>query len=110
MPQPGYLRPRNFVVGVFVFVGQVIDVLADVVERNILSSLLKLFELLDTTGLNCRKALTWPLSDFEDTIMSESALRAGVGCIVTRNERDYRQSPVPVLSPAALLEQLLLTA
>ncbi len=38
--------------------------------------------------------------------MSESALRAGVDCIVTRNERDYRRSPVPVCAPAVLLERL----
>ena len=75
-------------------------------SRRILSSLFKLFELLDTTGLDCRKALTSPLSDFEDTIMSESALRAGVDCIVTRNERDDRRSPVSVCSPAELLETL----
>lgn len=60
--------------------------------RNILSSLFKLFELLDTMGLDCRKALTSPLSDFEGAIMSESTLRASVDYIVTRNERDYRQS------------------
>ena len=79
---------------------------SDSESRRILSSLFKLFELLDTTGLDCRKALTSPLSDFEDAIMTESALRAGVDCIVTRNERDYRCSPVPVCIPAELLEKL----
>lgn len=79
---------------------------SDSATRRILSSLFQLFELLDTTGLDCRKALTSPLSDFEDAIMSESALRAGVDCIVTRNERDYRRSPVPVCAPAVLLERL----
>lgn len=79
---------------------------SDSASRRILSSLFKLFELLDTTGLDCRRALSSPLSDFEDAIMSESALRAGVDCIVTRNERDYRHSPVPVCSPGELLEKL----
>ena len=79
---------------------------SDSESRRILSSLFKLFELLDTSGLDCRRALTSPLSNFEDAMMSESALRAGVDCIVTRNERDYRQSPVPVCSPRDLLEKL----
>ena len=38
--------------------------------------------------------------------MAESALRSGMDCIVTRNVRDYRHSPVPICTPGELLEKI----
>ena len=74
--------------------------------RNILSSLLVVFDLLDTTAFDCRKALLANTGDYEDAVMIETALRSGMDCIVTRNERDYRQSPLPVYAPSEFLERL----
>src|SRR4051794_25250667 len=36
----------------------------------------------------------WPGSDFEDNIQVESAIRAGVDCIVTRDPRGFADSPI----------------
>lgn len=74
--------------------------------RRVLSTLFGLFELLDTAGMDCRRAIVSELTDYEDAVMVESALRGGVDCIVTRNLRDYGKSPVQVYSPSAFLEQL----
>ena len=40
-------------------------------------------------------------------IMVETAKRASVDCIVTRNQKDYAKSPVPVFSPGEFLEHLM---
>lgn len=79
---------------------------SDQETRRVLSTLFSLFELLDTAGMDCRRAIASKLTDYEDAVMVESALRSGVDCIVTRNLKDYENSPVPVYSPSAFLEQL----
>lgn len=74
--------------------------------RKVLSALFSLFELLDTAGMDCRRAIPSDLTDYEDAMMSETALRCGMDCIVTRNLRDYEKSPVQVYSPSAFLSQI----
>ena len=74
--------------------------------RCILKNLFELFVLADTMGLDCRQALYSEISDFEDAVMIESALRIDADCIVTRNIRDYEKSPIKVYSPAEFLEVL----
>lgn len=79
---------------------------SDAETRTLLSKLFSLFSLADTHGLDCRRALASPMGDYEDALMAETALRTGMDCIVTRNERDYRASPVPVFTPAEFLRRL----
>ena len=74
--------------------------------RIVLSKLFSLFELLDTAGINCRKAISSDVSDYEDAVMVESALRAGMDCIVTRNTVDYVKSQLLVYVPKDFLQQL----
>ena len=74
--------------------------------RKLLSKLFALLDLLDTTGNDCRQALSSSISDYEDAIMAETAFRTGMDCIVTRNEKDYRNAPVSVYSPAEFLQIL----
>lgn len=79
---------------------------SDKETRKILSKLFSLFELLDTTDMDCRRALSSDLSDYEDAVMVESALRSEMDGIVTRNQKDYEKSAVPVYSPKSLLQLL----
>ena len=65
-----------------------------------------LFDILDTCGIDYRKALTSSIVDYEDAVMVETAARAGMDCIVTRNLKDYAGAPMPVYSPAQLIELL----
>lgn len=76
---------------------------SDKSTRNILTKLCALFGLLDTTALDIRKAISAEVSDFEDAVMIETAVRSGADCIVTRNAKDYTKSPIPVYSPAEFL-------
>ena len=71
--------------------------------RDVLRRLFKLFELADTTGTDCKYALSSDVSDYEDAVMIETAVRTQVDSIVTRNTKDYSKSVVPVLTPDALI-------
>lgn len=77
---------------------------SDKESRRVLNTLFGLFELLDTAGLDCRKAISSEVSDFEAAVMVESAIRAEVNCIVTRNLKDFEKSPIPVYTPSEFLD------
>lgn len=62
-----------------------------------------LFGILDTAGMDCRKAIASELADFEDAVMTETAFRCEMEGIVTRNVKDYKKSPVPVYQPEEFL-------
>lgn len=79
---------------------------SDVETRKILSKLYTLFHLLDTTSLDCRKAISSEISDYEDAIMVETAIRSEMDCIVTRNVKDYAKSLITVYEPSAFLKVL----
>ena len=79
---------------------------SDMETRKILSKLFMLFHLLDTTSLDCRKAISSEMNDYEDAIMVETAVRSGMDCIVTRNIKDYTKAAVNVLDPLAFLKLL----
>jgi predicted nucleic acid-binding protein len=72
-------------------------------------------KLLETRGLMflsvdeqvLRIAEASDMSDFEDAVQASAAEVAGIDFIVTRNQRDFRNSPVPALSPVELLERLM---
>ena len=79
---------------------------SDTETRKILSKLFTLFHLLDTTSLDCRKAISSEIGDYEDAIMVETAIRSEMDCIVTRNVKDYAKSSVKVYEPSALIKLL----
>ena len=74
--------------------------------RKALGILFSLFEIIDTCGIDCRKALTSGVSDYEDAVMIETTARAEIDCIVTRNLKDYAGAPMPVYSPTQFIELL----
>lgn len=47
-------------------------------------------------------ALTLDFADFEDAMQCAVAVSGGAEAIVTRNVRDFRKSPLPVIKPADL--------
>ncbi len=58
----------------------------------------------DTDAL--RFAAQLPMNDFEDALQVAAARACGASFIATRNTGDYRRSPIPALSPSAVLEEL----
>ena len=51
-------------------------------------------------------ALSLPMADFEDAMQVAAAHACGADHIVTRNQRDFADSPVPAITPAQALREL----
>lgn len=70
--------------------------------------LLAFFEILTIEAIDeekLRLALkNEPFTDFEDCLQVECAKTAQVDYIITRNEKDYALSEVPILSPEQFTE------
>lgn len=72
--------------------------------KNALEIIFALFEIIDTSGMDCRKALASEITDYEDAVMVESAVRSGIDCIITRNLKHFAGSPLSVYSPGEFLK------
>jgi predicted nucleic acid-binding protein len=79
---------------------------SDAETRKILVKLYTLFSILDTTSIDCRKAISSEMSDYEDAVMAETAIRSGMDCIVTRNMKDYAKACIQVYQPCDFLNLL----
>ena len=51
-------------------------------------------------------ALSLPMRDFEDAMQVAAAQAAGVQYIITRNIRDFTNSPIPAITPEQALQEL----
>lgn len=74
--------------------------------RDVLAKLFSIFEILDTAGMDFRKAIPSQISNYEDAIMIETAMRTETDCIVTRNIRDYSKAEIPVYTPSEFIQKL----
>ena len=72
--------------------------------RNVISKLISLLGLVDTTSEDIYYAISSNISDFEDAVMVEAAKRSKVDCIVTRNLKDYTKAKITIYSPEQFLE------
>jgi predicted nucleic acid-binding protein len=74
-----------------------------VAAREAIASLLQLVDACDTTASDVSSALSLGIGDFEDAILAATARREKAEYIITRNEKDFVNSPVPAISPAEFL-------
>jgi predicted nucleic acid-binding protein len=70
--------------------------------RRIVSAILRVFSVAAVDGAVVQEALQLPFSDFEDAVTVAAARSAGCECIVSRDPKGFRGSPVPVLTPEAI--------
>jgi len=54
---------------------------------------------------NVYNAMSFTMSDFEDAIIAATALRETAEYIITRDIKDFAQSPVPAITPGDFLRQ-----
>lgn len=71
--------------------------------RRLVGQALDLFELVDNTEADCKRASADPMDDYEDALLAQSAQRAGVELILTWNKKDFARSPVAALTPKEFL-------
>mgnify|MGYP002622337405 FL=1 len=74
--------------------------------RTVITSLLALFELLDTLGIDCQDAIAYENNDYEDAIMISTSVRSGVDGIITRDKNHYRSAPIPVYTADEFVKKL----
>ena len=72
-------------------------------SKNIISTLITLFDVLDVNGEDIGNALASNVTDFEDATIVESALRHHIDAIVTRNAKDFKAAPINVFDPSELM-------
>ena len=81
------------------------------VDRNaaliFIERLTNILTVVPTGSDALRYALSLPMRDFEDAMQVAAAHTAGAAHIVTRNTRDFTDSPIPAIAPAQALRELL---
>ena len=63
------------------------------------------FEIVCGDARMVRASLSSGVSDLEDALQVGAAMAWKAAFIITRNERDFRRSPIPAISPAAYLKR-----
>ena len=71
-----------------------------------ISSIVGLFEVASVSRIVIESALKSKFTDFEDSVLHESARHAGVEYIITRNIKDFKKSKIPVFTPTEFLSIL----
>ena len=72
--------------------------------RKMMSVVSDQFDMLDNIASDVERAAKSKMGDYEDALIAYAAWRNGVDFIITRNETDFKYSPVPVLSPTQFVE------
>ncbi|MGI6220258.1 MAG: type II toxin-antitoxin system VapC family toxin [Coriobacteriales bacterium] len=72
--------------------------------REAMGAVLDIFSVLDVTAGDCQRAYDENPPDLEDAILYNCAHRNNVDAIVTRNKKDFADSPVPALTPCQFID------
>ena len=75
-------------------------------SRETLRRLLSLFEIAPVNRLVIKKAMRSRIFDFEDAVLDEAGILAGVEAIVTRNSKHFAGSTLRILDPIQFLDQV----
>jgi predicted nucleic acid-binding protein len=70
--------------------------------RRIILAIMSVLSVAAVDGAVIQEALEFPMGDFEDAVTAAVARRAGCDCIVTRDPKGFRGSPVRSLTPEAV--------
>ena len=73
--------------------------------RDFIRGLLGWAEVARTGRADALSALDWAMPDLEDALQAAAAVACGAQAIITRNERDFKGSPVPAMTPEAFLRR-----
>ncbi|OKH18166.1 type II toxin-antitoxin system VapC family toxin [[Limnothrix rosea] IAM M-220] len=68
--------------------------------------LLKIMTICDVNKRTLEKAIELGYKDFEDAIQVAAAAPVDLQLIVTRNLKDFKNSPIPAVTPEILIAQI----
>ena len=73
--------------------------------RQLLKDLLQIVHVVSPAKKDLLWAINSDMADLEDAIQAACAVKTGAKVIITRNEKDYANSPVKPISPTLFLQQ-----
>lgn len=73
---------------------------------NHVKNLLKIFHLAPVNRAVLEDAIDSKFTDYEDSVLYQSAKHSRLDAILTRNQKDFKNSTLPVYSPKELLSSL----
>lgn len=74
--------------------------------KECIRSIMTLFEVASVNRVVIENALKTKFTDFEDSVLHESARHAGAEYIITRNIKDFSKSQIPTYTPTEFLSML----
>jgi len=74
-------------------------------SKEAIVQLLNLVNIVDVLASDVMNTLSSKISDFEDALAATIAKRVKADYIVTRNTKDFHDSPVPAIDPNDFLAQ-----
>ena len=78
-------------------------------SKALIKKLTDKIKVIDVTAADVKNAIDSDMRDYEDALLAFGGKRHNVDYIVTRNKNDFRDAPVPAISPVEFLKQLLTT-
>ncbi|MBQ5335861.1 MAG: PIN domain-containing protein, partial [Oscillospiraceae bacterium] len=73
---------------------------------KLIKQITMIFKIADLKSSDLKNAADMLSSDYEDALQMCQASRINADYIVTRNIRDFRESKVPAMKPAELLDRI----
>src|SRR5260370_4731338 len=80
--------------------------MGNIKAKRIVSAILSVLGVAPVDAAVVQEALQLPLTDFEDAVTAAAARLAGCECIVTRDPKGFRGSPIRALPPEAVIPLL----
>jgi len=74
--------------------------------KQVVSAVLSVLKVAAVDDLVVKEALQLPFADFEDAVTAAAARAAGCVFVVTRDSKGFRESPVPAITPEAMIPLL----
>ncbi len=71
-----------------------------------ITDIMRIVTIVPVDAADFTQALVMGMSDFEDAVQAAAAAKVGADFVATRNEKDYRKSPIKARSPSDLLALL----
>ena len=72
-------------------------------QKSVVENLFESFKILSVTKKEISKAFNSSMTDFEDALQAFCSKRANAKLIITRNIKDYKNSPVRAVTPEEFL-------
>jgi predicted nucleic acid-binding protein len=67
------------------------------------TDLLRIVKVVPVEAADFGQALVFGMDDFEDAVQAAAAAKIGADFVATRNEKDFKRSPIKARSPSELL-------